>query len=79
MSTNLPNLKQIGGGHCKTLVDLTRNAKRASGDLHRIWRNRELPIPLKEKTCSINDLADNELRFRDMDISKVRTELDQLL
>ena len=25
MSANLPNLKQIGGGHCKTLVDLTRN------------------------------------------------------
>ena len=40
-------------------------AKRASGDLHRIWRNRELPIPLKRKHCSINDWADNELRFRD--------------
>ena len=25
MSTNVPNLKQIGGGHCKTLVDLTWN------------------------------------------------------
>ena len=25
MSTNMPNLKQIGGGHCKTLVDLTWN------------------------------------------------------
>ena len=24
-------------------------AKRASGDLHRIWRNRELPIPLKRQ------------------------------
>ena len=24
-------------------------AKRASGDLHSIWRNRELPIPLKRK------------------------------
>ena len=23
MSTNMPNLKQIGGGHCKKLVDLT--------------------------------------------------------
>ena len=23
--------------------------KRANGDLHRIWRNRELPIPLKRK------------------------------
>ena len=26
-----------------------------------------------------NDLADNELRFREMDISKVRTEHDQRL
>ena len=25
MSTNMPNLKQIGGGHRKTLVDLTWN------------------------------------------------------
>ena len=25
MPTNVPNLKQIGGGHCKTPVDLTRN------------------------------------------------------
>ena len=33
--------------------------------------------PTEEKTSSINDLADNELRFRDMDISKVRTEHDQ--
>ncbi len=24
-------------------------AKRANGDLHRIWRNRELPITLKRK------------------------------
>ena len=35
--------------------------------------------PTEEKTSSINDLADNELRFRDMDISKVRTEHDQRL
>ena len=33
--------------------------------------------PTEEKTCSINDLAENELRFRDMDISKVPTEHDQ--
>ena len=26
--------------------------------------------PTEEKTCSINDLADNELRFRDMDLPK---------
>ena len=29
--------------------------------------------PTEEKTCSINDLADNELRFRDMDLPKVST------
>ena len=29
MSTNVPNLKQIGGGHRKTLVDLTWNDPRA--------------------------------------------------
>ena len=51
-------------------------AKRASGDLHMIWRNRATN-PTGEKTCSINDLADNELRFRDMDIPKVSTEHDQ--
>ena len=28
-------------------------AKRASGDLHRIWRNRELPIPLKRKLVQL--------------------------
>ena len=35
--------------------------------------------PTEEKTCSINDLADNELRFRDMDLPKVSTEHDQSL
>ena len=35
--------------------------------------------PTEEKTSSINDLADHELRLRDMDISKVRTEHDQRL
>ena len=29
--------------------------------------------PTEEKTCSINDLVDNELRFRDMDLPKVST------
>ena len=28
-------------------------AKRANGDLHRIWRNRELPIPLKRKLVQL--------------------------
>ena len=28
-------------------------AKRASGDLHRIWRNREIPIPLKKKLVQL--------------------------
>ncbi len=31
MSTNMPNLKQIGGGHCKTLVDLTWNDPLGTG------------------------------------------------
>ena len=35
--------------------------------------------PTEEKTCPINDMADNELRFRDMDIPKVSTEHDQRL
>ncbi len=35
--------------------------------------------PTEEKTCSINDLADNELRFRDMDLPKVCAEHDQRL
>ena len=33
MSTNTPNLKQIGGGHCKTLVDLTWNDPYARVDI----------------------------------------------
>ena len=33
----------------------------------------------EEKTCSINDLADNELRFRDMDLPEVSIEHDQRL
>ena len=33
--------------------------------------------PTEEKTCSINDLADNELRFRDMDLPKVSAGHDQ--
>ena len=28
-------------------------AKRAGGDLHRIWRNRELPIPLRENLFNL--------------------------
>ena len=35
--------------------------------------------PTEETTCLINDLADNELRFRDMDLPKVSTEHDQRL
>ena len=55
-------------------------AKRAS-----TWRpapdmeEQRATNPTEEKTSSINHLADNELRFRDMDISKVRTEHDQCL
>ena len=35
--------------------------------------------PTEEKTRLINDLADNELRFRDMDLPKVSTKHDQSL
>ena len=35
--------------------------------------------PTEETTCLINDLADNELRFRDIDLPKVSTEHDQRL
>ena len=53
-------------------------AKIASGDLHMMEEQRATN-PTEEKTCSINDLADNELRFRDMDIPTVSTEHDQRL
>ena len=35
--------------------------------------------PTEEKTCSNNDLGDNDLRFVDMDLPKVSTEHDQRL
>ena len=54
-------------------------AKIASGDLHMIMEEQIATNPTEEKTCSINDLADNELRFRDMDIPTVSTEHDQRL
>ena len=55
-------------------------AKRAS-----TWRpaqdmeEQRATDPTEEKTCSINGLADNELRFRDMDLPKVSTEHDKSL
>ncbi len=33
--------------------------------------------PTEEKTCIVNDLADNELRFRNMYLPKVSTEHDK--
>ena len=33
----------------------------------------------EEKTCTVNDLADNDLRFRDMDLFKVNAEHGQRL
>ena len=54
-------------------------AKIASGDVHMIMEEQRATNPTEEKTCSINDLADNELRFRDMDIPTVSTEHDQRL
>ena len=53
-------------------------AKIASGDL-RMMEEQRATNPTEEKTCSINDLADNELWFRDMDIPTVSTEHDQRL
>ena len=35
--------------------------------------------PTEEKTCSNNDLGDNDLRFIDMDLPKFSTEHDQRL
>ena len=35
--------------------------------------------PTEETTCSINVQADNELRFRDMDLPKISTERDERL
>ena len=37
------------GDTIKEVKRRVARAKRASGDLHRIWRNRELPTPLKRK------------------------------
>ena len=48
-----------------TIKEVTRRvaiAKRASGDLHRIMKEQRATNPTEEKTCSINDLADNELQ-----------------
>ena len=50
-------------------------AKRPAQDME----EQKTTNPTEEKTRSINDLADNELRFRDMDLPKVSTEHDQSL
>ena len=63
-----------------TMKDVKRRvaiAKKVNGDMHRILRNREPPIPLNRKTCTVNDLADNNIRFRDMNLPKVSTEHDK--
>ena len=31
-------------------------------------RNKDVPDPTEEKMCAVDDLADNELRFRDVDL-----------
>ena len=54
-------------------------AKRSMGDLHRTWMNKELLIPLKGKLVQLNDLADNELCFRDLDLFKASAEHDKCL
>ena len=42
-------------------------------------KEQRAPNPTKEKTYTINDLADNELRFTDMDLPKVSAEHDKRL
>ena len=42
----------------KTRVDI---AKRANGDLHMIMEEQRATNPTEEKTCTVNDMADNEL------------------
>ena len=41
------------GDNIKEVKRRVAIAKRASGDLHRIWRNRELPLPLKRKLVQL--------------------------
>ena len=48
-------------------------AKRANGDQHVVWRNRDTNAT-EEKMHAVNDLADNEVLFRGMDLLKVSAE-----
>ena len=59
--------------------ELTNTIEQFIVYVHRNEANFTFTNPTEEKTCSINDLADNELRFRDMDLPKVSTEHDQSL
>ena len=53
-------------------------AKRANGDLHaHDMEEQRATNPTEEKTCTVNDLADNELRFTDMYLPKVSAEHDK--
>ena len=52
-------------------------AKKSQWRPAQVCRNRELPIPLKRTTRSINDLTGNELRFRDMYLRADSAEHDQ--
>ena len=81
-TVHLPRRKLYEEGD--TIKEVKRRvaiAKRAMGDLHRISRNKVLPNSnsTEEKTCTVNDLADNELWFRDMDLPKVSTQHDKRL
>ena len=41
------------GDTIKEVKRSVATSKRASGDLHRIWRNRDTPIPLKRKLVKL--------------------------
>ena len=38
----MPNLEQIGGGHCKTLIDLTWNDHQVSIENDRLYTSKRL-------------------------------------
>ena len=57
MSTNVPNLKQIGGGHRKTLVDLTWNGSHGKPkEYESIGDEQEGACQSKEEDSHTNDI-----------------------
>ena len=67
-------------GYCIIMLALRREYSHRQKNQRRLAQDmveQRATNPTEEKTCSINVLADNELRFRDMDLHKVGTEHDQ--